>query len=137
MFDFENIFSILPILLIFIAMRVFDARRKNIARQKEEERKRALAETLRREEEENDDDEDVIPPWIRMREEYETTTAPAPAQNIANIIEEAEPTADQPPIIATVKNEQTRPSAVERIDSFSPLKKAVVWAEILGPPKGL
>ena len=150
MFDviFNNIFILIP-LAIFIAFRIFEARRRQQGSAPSEQGKPPIYP-----DEEEDEHVSSIPHWeMDKRDRFSSPSSPGlspsgvplagrypaevypvnPRQHIS------ESRANRPALLkATAPVERpvsaTFPKNLERLPS---LKKALVFSEILGPPKGL
>jgi hypothetical protein len=150
-FLFENVFVLIPV-AIFIGLRVVEARRK---REAEEERQRRIREAVY---EQDDDEEEYGGSYEKDEDDNKENTppfpsaAPKPAASFAGAFTvpaftgTAGPMSTEEPIPAPAgaagKQDVSRrpgkaaPGFGERLDYLPPLKRAMVMAEILKPPKG-
>ena len=143
-FLFENAFVLIPI-AIFIGLRAVEARRK---REAEEERQRRIKEAVYEQdddedeeeyggscEEDGDDNKKSAPPFPPAAAAA-PKLAPEPAASFAGAY-------TVPALMETAgKQDVSRRAGKaaggfgERLDYLPPLKRAMVMAEILKPPKG-
>ncbi|MDR2484492.1 MAG: hypothetical protein LBD55_03755 [Treponema sp.] len=118
-FTFEMIVPLIPIAL-FIALRILEARRKRIAQQGNRELAALVASKLK---------------------------GPEPLVTLIEMDREDAPQ-KRPPVLEIKARKQEPASTADTITGkgggnlsdnlarLSPLKQAVIWAEILGPPRG-
>lgn len=119
-FTFEMIVPLIPIAL-FIALRILEARRKRIAQQGNRELAALVASKLK--------EPEPLVTFIEMDREDAPQKRPRVLETEARTLEPAS-TGD------TIKGKGKNPLS-DNLARLSPLKQAVLWAEILGPPRGL
>jgi hypothetical protein len=128
MFDviFNNIFILIP-LAIFIGLRILDAQKK---------RKNASSQEDKQDTVEKDNEP---PPFLSHWELEKKAQRRGVSPSGVPLPRAAPPPAPVLSIVETppVAPKKTAASFLKNLDKLPPIKRAVVFSEILGPPKGL
>ena len=73
-----------------------------------------------------------------MRTKEKSGESQPPSEKLFKDAEEPQVMLKQPGrIVKDIRETGENPTALERIEKLPPLQKAVIWADILGPPGGI